>query len=137
MTEYHDSPTRIGGSTSDGVSPGRGKVRLRLSQKDGSEGVILNLKDVFFLPSSPSNLVSLALLNNNGIFHDNKNETLYDVDTKEVLSQAKRWNYSFPLQPLNLSNATVSLTKRLDKTYQWPTLVHETKLGSTKQTLLI
>lgn len=137
MTEYHERPTQIGGSTSNGVSPGRGKVRLRLSQKDGSEGVILNLKDVFYLPSSPSNLVSLALLNNSGIFHDNENETLYDVRTKEVLAQAKRWNNSFLLQPLNLSDAAVSLVKRLDKIYQSPTLVHQTMLGSTKQTLSI
>lgn len=135
MTGYYDRPTRIGGSTSDGVLPGRGKVRLRLSQKDGSEGIIFDLKDVFFLPSSPSNLVSLALLNNGGIFHDNENETLYDVDTKEVLSQAKRWNNSFLLQPLNLSDAAVRLTKRQDKSYQWPTLVHQTKLGTAKQTL--
>ncbi len=118
MTEYHDRPTRIKGSTLDSVSPGREKVPLCLSQKDGSEGVILDLKDVLFLPNSSSNLVSLALLNNNGIFHDNENETLYNVDTKEVSAQAKRWNNSFLLQSLNLSNAAVSLTKKLDKTYQ-------------------
>ncbi len=90
MTEFYDKLTRIVGSTSDGVSPGRGKVRLCLSQKDGTEGVILNLKDVFFLPSSPYNLVSLALLNNHKIFYDNENETLYDLETKEVLVQAKQ-----------------------------------------------
>ncbi len=89
MTKFYDKPTRIGGSISDGVSPGRGKVRLRLSQKDGTEGVILNLKDVFFPPSSPCNLVSLALLNNHKIFHDNENETLHDLETKEVFAQAK------------------------------------------------
>lgn len=55
MTEYYERPTRIGGSTADGMSPGRGKVRLRLSLKDGREGVVLNLKDVFLLPHSPSN----------------------------------------------------------------------------------
>ena len=44
MTEYYDKPIRIGGSTSDGVSPGRGKVRLRLSQKDKTEAVILDKK---------------------------------------------------------------------------------------------
>lgn len=132
MTEYYNKPTRIGGSTSDGLSPGRGKVRLRLAQKNGSEGMVLDLKDVFLLPSSPSNLVSLALLNNGGIYHDNENETLYDVDTKEVLAQAKRWNNSFLLQPLNLSDAAVCLTRRHDKTYQWPALVHQTKLGSNK-----
>lgn len=80
--------------------------------------MVPDLKDVFLLPSSPSNLVSLALLNNGGIYHDNENETLYDVDTKEVLAQAKRWNNSFLLQPLNLSDAAVCLTRRHDKTYQ-------------------
>ena len=117
MTEYHDRPTRIGEFISDDMSTWQRKVRLRLSQKDRSQGVILNLKDMFFLPRSPSNLVSLALLNNNGISYNNKNETLYDVDTKEVLAQAKKWNDSFLLQALNLSDAAVSLTKRLDKRY--------------------
>lgn len=137
MTEYHKKQTWIGSSTLNGVSAGRGKMRLWLSQKDGSEGVILDLKDVFFLPSSPSNLVSLVLLNNTGIFHNNENETFYDIRTKEVLAQAKRWNNSFSLQPLNLSDAAVNLVKRVDKMYQWPTFVHQTRLGSAKQTLLI
>lgn len=68
--------------------------------------MILDLKDVFFLPSSPSNLTSLALLNNYGIFNDNENETLYDLKTKEVLAQAKRWNKNFLLQPLNLGRSS-------------------------------
>ncbi len=63
------------GSTSDGSSPGRGKIRLRLGLEDDSEGVILNLRNVYYLPSSPCNLVSLGLLNDSGIFHDNRNET--------------------------------------------------------------
>lgn len=86
MTEYYNKPTRIGGSTSDRLSPGRRKIRLRLAQKNGSEGMVLDLKDIFLLPSSPSNLVSLALLNNGRIYHNNENETLYNVDTKEVLA---------------------------------------------------
>ena len=69
------------------------------------------------------------------IFLENENETLYDVDTKEVLAQTKRWNNSFLLHSLNLSDAAVHLTKRQDKTYQWPILVHQTKLGTAKQTL--
>ena len=109
MTEYYDKPTRIGGSTSDGISPGWGKVRLRLGLKDGIKGVVLDLKDVFFLSGSPCNLISLALLNNHNIFHDNKNKTLYDLETKEVLAQAKQWDNSFLLQPLNLSNAAVNI----------------------------
>lgn len=135
MTEFYDKPTRIGGFTSDGVSPGWGKVRLRLSLKDGTEGVILDLKDVFFLTSSPCNLVSLALLNNHNIFHDNKNETLHDLESKKVLAQAKRWNNSFLLQPLNLSDAAVNLVKTLEDMYQWPKMVCRTRLESAKQSL--
>lgn len=90
MTDYLEKPTKIGGFTSDGISPGRGKVRLRLSLQDGCEGVILDLKNVYFLPSSPSNLVSLGLLNDHHVFHNNENETLYDRNTKQVLAHAQR-----------------------------------------------
>lgn len=135
MTKFYNKPTQIGGSTSDGVSLGQGKVWLCFSQKNSTEGVILNLKDVFFLPSSPCNLVSLALLNNHKIFYNNKNETFYDLETKEVLTQAKRWNNSFFLQPLNLSNAAVKLVKNLDETYQWPNMACQTRLNSAIQIL--
>lgn len=53
MTDFTEKPTKVGGSTADGVSPGRGTVRIRLALEDGSEGVILNLRDVFYLPNSP------------------------------------------------------------------------------------
>ncbi len=90
MTEYHERPTRIGGSTADSMSPGWGKVRLFLILKDGRESVILDLKNVFLLPHSPSNPVSLGLLNNHEIFYDNENEMLYDRTTKETLAYAER-----------------------------------------------
>ena len=79
MTEYCTHITKIDGSTSDGISPGRGKIRLRLVLKDGSEGLILNLQNVLYLPNSPCNLLSLGFLNNSGIYYDNKNETLYEI----------------------------------------------------------
>ncbi len=118
MTGYHDKPTRIGGSTANGVSPGRGKVRLRLSLKNGCEGVVLNLNDVFLLPSSPSNLVSLGLLNIHGIFYDNENETLYDRRTKETLAYAEKWKTSFFFHPLNFS-VSATLEQIDDDTYEW------------------
>lgn len=74
MTEYKEQPTNVGGSTSNGVSPGRGKVRLRLGLEDNSEGLILKLRNVYYLPNSPCNLVSLGLLNDSGIYHNNKCE---------------------------------------------------------------
>lgn len=125
MTGYHEKTTRIGGSTADGMSPGRGNVCLRLSLKGGKEGVILDLKDVFFLPSSPSSLVSLGLLNNHGIFHNNEDETLYDKETKTPLAYAQRWRNNFLLQPLNLSDSAVNLTHVNDDTYIGPH-VHQT-----------
>ena len=63
MTDFKENPTRVGGSTSDGISPGRGNVKIRLAKEDGSEGLILTLRNVFYLPNSPSNFVSLGLLN--------------------------------------------------------------------------
>ena len=126
MTEYYERPTRIGGSTADGISPSRGKVRLRLSLKNGREGVILDLKNMFLLPHSPSNLVSLGLLNNHGIFHDNENETLYDKRTKETLADVERWKTSFFLNPLNLSVPTAHLTQIDDDMYKWPAHAYRT-----------
>lgn len=79
MNDYYEQPTKIGGSMSDGISPGRGKVRLRLAQDDASEGLILT--NVHFFPNSPSSLVSLALLNDSSILHDNENKTFYDRHT--------------------------------------------------------
>ena len=90
MTEYYERPTQIGGSTADGMSPGQGKMHFCVSLKDGREGVILDLKNVFLLPHSSSNLVSLGLLNNHGIFYDNENEMLYDRITKKTLAYAER-----------------------------------------------
>lgn len=127
MTEYHEKRTSVGGSTSEEISPGRGKVRLRLSQKDGSEGVILNLSDVYYLPHSSCNLVSLGRLNSHDIYHDNENETLYHVKTRKILAHAERWNNSYLLRPLNLLDLAILLQK-LDNedTYQYPNaFVHQ------------
>ena len=127
MTEYRTHPTKIGGSTSDGISPGRGKIRLRLALKDGSEGLILNLQNVFYLPNSPCNLLSLGLLNNSGIYHDNENETLYEIHSRQILAQAQRWRNSYLLKPLNLSDGAVNLLRVDNSTYQGqPNILHTT-----------
>ena len=119
MTEYYEKPTRIEGSIEDSLSPGKGRIRLRLGLEDGSEGIILNLRNVYYLPSSPCNLVSLGLLNDSGIFHDNGNETLYQLGSNRVLAQARQWRNSYLLKPLNLSDAAVFLAKIDDETYEW------------------
>lgn len=118
MMGYQELPTKIGGSTSDGISPGRGSVRLRLALKDGSEGLILNLRNAFYLPNSPCNLVNLGLLNDSGVFYDNEAETLYQVKTRKPLAQAQHWRNSYFLKPLNLSDGAVHLLRIDDVTYQ-------------------
>ncbi len=111
MTEYTEKPTKVGGSTSDGVSPGKGKVKIQLAKKDGSEDLVLILTNVFYLPNSTSNLVSLGLLNDAGIYHHNEDQTLYDQSSKKILAFAKRYKTSFLLHPLNLSSAAVNLLR--------------------------
>lgn len=90
MTNYHKKPIQIGGLTADGMSPGRRKVLLCFNLKNGYEGVILDLKNVFLLPHSSSNLVGLGFLNNHEIFYNNENEMLYDRATKETLAYVER-----------------------------------------------
>lgn len=118
MTGYSANPTRVGGSTSDGILPGRGTVKIRLAKEDGSEGLILNLRNVFYLPNSPSNLVSLGLLNDAGIYHDNENQTLYDKVSRKPLAFAQRWETSFLLHPLNLSASAINLLKANNNVYE-------------------
>lgn len=134
MTKYYNKPTRIGESTSDGLSPGKGKIRLQLGLKDSSKGLILNLRNVYYLPSNPCNLVSLGLLNDSRIFHDNRNETLYQLGSKRVLAQARRWKNSYLLKPLNFSDAVVFLVKIGDEIYEWPP--HAFLSSSSSQTFL-
>lgn len=44
---------------------------------DGTEGLIFNVKNVHFLSNSPCKLISLGLLNDSKIYHENENEILY------------------------------------------------------------
>ena len=90
MTVFQNRPTKVVGSTLDRISPGRGTICLRLELEDGSEELILKLKNVYYLLNSSCNLISLGLLNNSNIFHNNKCENLYEVTSKRVLAQAKR-----------------------------------------------
>ncbi len=131
MMEYRELPTRIGGSTSDGVSSGRRRVRLRLALKDGSKSLILNLQNVYYLPYIPCNLVSLGLLHDSRIFYDNKNETLYQVKSRQTLAKAQRWRNSYLLKPLNLSDGAINLLWIDDLTYQPPHVLQSTTAPMT------
>lgn len=60
------------GSISEGILPDRKKVKIRLEVKNEIERLVLTLINIFYLFHNPSNLISLALLNNVGIFYYNK-----------------------------------------------------------------
>lgn len=123
MTEYCTHTTRIGRSTSDGILPGRGKLRLRLALKDGFEGLILYLSNMFYPPNSLCNLLSLKLLNNSSIYHNNENETVYEIHTKQILVQAQHWRNNYLLKPLNLFDRAVNLLRVDNTTYQGPPII--------------
>ncbi len=111
MIDFTENPTKVGGSTSDGISPDRRKVKIRLALKDRTEGLVLTLTNVFYLPNSPSNLVSLGLLNDVGIYHHNEDQILYNLEIWKTFAFAERYKTSFLLHPLNLSAAAVNLLK--------------------------
>ena len=71
---------------SDRISLGQGKIRLKLGLKDKSEGLVLNLQNIYYLSYSQCNLVYLGLLNNSRIYLDNENKTLYKVKTRYILT---------------------------------------------------
>lgn len=72
MTDFEENLTKVGKSILDGISPYRRRVKIRLILKNGPKELVLTLINVFYLSYRSSNLVSLGLLNNTGIFHHNK-----------------------------------------------------------------
>lgn len=114
MTNFEENPTKIKRSISDGILPGKIRVKIRLALKDGIKKMILTLINVFYLFHNPSNLVSLGLLNNTGIFYHNKDQTLYNQKTRKIFAFAKRYNTNFFLSPLNLLIVAVNLLKHND-----------------------
>lgn len=90
MTEYNKKSMRIGRSILDRLSLGRGKIGVWLGLENDSKGVILNLRNIYYLPNSLCNLMSLELLKDSGIFPDNRNKTLYQLGSESVLAQARQ-----------------------------------------------
>lgn len=66
-----ERPTRIRRSKLEKISPDREKFQLHLAN-DNENKVILNLKNIYYLSSSSSNLVSFAPLNNHEIYYNNE-----------------------------------------------------------------
>ncbi len=78
MADFTERPTGVEESTADGVSQGRGMVRIRRTLEHRSKRLIINVQKVFHLPNSLSNLVRLDLLNDAGVYYDNKRQAIYN-----------------------------------------------------------
>lgn len=72
MTKFRKNLTKIGRSMSDRILPDRGKFKIRLTIKEKIEEIKLTLNNIFYFPNSPSNFISLGLLNNSRIYQNNK-----------------------------------------------------------------
>lgn len=111
MTNFTENSTKVGRSTSDCISPGREKVKIRLALKDKTKRLVLILINFFYFFHSPSNFINLGLLNNVGIYYHNKDHTLYDFKTQKIFAFAKQYKTSFFLHPLNLLAAAINFLK--------------------------
>lgn len=114
MTDFKENHIKVGGLISDGISPNKRKVKIKLALKDGTEGLVLTPTNIFYFSHSPSNLVSLGLLNDIGIFYYNKDQTLYNQEIRKVFVFAEYYNTSFLLYLFNLLIVAVSLLKHND-----------------------
>lgn len=88
------------------------------SKELGSERLILNLRNVVYLPNNPSNLACLGLLNVLASTTITKNQTLYDKVFWNPLTFAQRWETSFLFHPLNLSASVTNLLKTNNNVYE-------------------
>lgn len=81
MTYYVKQYIRVKRLKFNRVSTEKIKIKIRLTKKYGSEGLVLTLNNVFYIANNSSNLVSLNSLSNVRIYHHNENQILYDQNT--------------------------------------------------------
>lgn len=85
ITKYYNKPTYIKKFILSKLSLRYEKICFYLIQKNRLKKIVFDFKNIFLLLNSLSNLVSLGLLSNNKIYHNNKNKILYNIDIKKIL----------------------------------------------------
>lgn len=118
-----ENPTPLSEVTSKGVSPGWGTVVLSLALENSQKGAILSMAHVFYIPESPANLISLAKLNDVGLYWDNKTWNLYDAKgTGHIVGYVPKWrqNWIFRIWDMDRGDIAVGITRIDANTYQWP-----------------
>lgn len=58
-----------------------------MSLKDRTKDLIFNFQNIYYFLNNLCNLVSFGVLNDSRIYYDNKNKTLYQVKSKQILAQ--------------------------------------------------
>jgi transposase InsO family protein len=74
--------TTVGGKT---VSSGTGSIYIEIYNIKTNHQEILKLDDVAFLPKSPKNLLSVGILKKDGLYFENKNNTLFNEDKTLII----------------------------------------------------
>lgn len=72
IIDFIENSIKVRGLTLDDILPSREKVEIKLKLKDGIEGLVFILTNVFYLLNSSFNFISLGLLNNIRIYHHNE-----------------------------------------------------------------
>ena len=120
LLEYRDEPSALAGATSLGRSPGKGTARLQLVLEDGSNGAILNLSRVLYIPECPANLISQARLNDSGIHYNDETWRLYAKHSRETVGYAPRVGNNYVVKTTECPNIAVHLSFVEEDLYQTP-----------------
>lgn len=72
---------------SNGILLRREKICFCFFLEDNNKRLILDLNNVYYLSNKFCNFINLIYLNDNNIYHDNKNRTLYYIKIRKILAQ--------------------------------------------------
>ncbi len=81
------------------------------------------MAQVFYILQSLANLISLAKLNNVGLYWDNKTWNSYDItEIGNIVGYMSKWrqNWVFQIWDINIKDIAVGITKIGSDIYQWP-----------------
>lgn len=119
IAKYIEKLTNFEISIANRVLRSRKKTIIQLAKKDSPVDLVLTLINIFYLPNNSSNLISLSLFNNAGIYYHNKDQILYNQNTWKILAFTKKYKTSFLLCLFNLSSVVINLLKKY-KVYKRP-----------------
>ena len=116
-----ESSTLLSRVTSKSVSLDWGIAVLLLALKNRQKRAILSMSHIFYIPESPANLISLAKLNDVGLYWDNKTWNLYNAKgSGQIVGYISKWyqNCIFRIWDMDIKNIAVGISRIDTDTYQ-------------------